>query len=84
MESQDRPVQASQPHALALPETEAAKLLGLSVRSLQRKRQEGGGPVYVRLGERRIAYRTADLEGWLASRRVASTSAATVARRGAA
>jgi hypothetical protein len=70
--------------AAVMTEAEAARSLRLSVRSLQRYRIVGGGPVYLRLGERRIGYRRADLDAWINSRRVTSTSAATVARERAA
>jgi hypothetical protein len=45
-----------------LSERAAAALLCLSVRTLQRLRQTGVGPKFVRLSEGRIAYRLADLE----------------------
>jgi predicted DNA-binding transcriptional regulator AlpA len=47
---------------------EAAAILSLSTVTLQRKRNDGSGPLFVRLGERRVGYRIADLEAWLASR----------------
>ena len=65
-------------------EKDAAKLLNLSGRALQRARLEGGGPRYVQLTTRRIAYRLEDIEGWIAARLVSSTSEATVARSDAA
>ncbi len=37
-------------------------------RTAQRWRASGGGPPFIRLGKRRIAYRTADVERWLAER----------------
>ena len=70
----------TQQASLVLAERETARLLSLSDRSLQRLRVDGSGPAFVKLGERRIGYRMADLEAWLAGRRVASTSAATVTR----
>jgi hypothetical protein len=39
----------------------------VSPRTAQRWRASGGGPPYVRLGRRRILYRRADVEDWLAS-----------------
>jgi len=57
-----------------LNETQAAELLGVSVRTLQAWRVRGGGPVFVKLG-RSVRYRPDDLESWISSRRVASTSA---------
>jgi predicted DNA-binding transcriptional regulator AlpA len=47
---------------------EAAAILSLSTVTLQRKRNDGSGPPFVRLGERRVGYRLTDLEAWLASR----------------
>jgi hypothetical protein len=41
-------------------------------RSAQRWRASGGGPAFVRLGKRRVAYRVADVERWLAERTFAS------------
>ena len=66
--------------ALVLTEIEAANHLSVSTRHLQRLRVDGGGPLFVRLGERRIGYRATDLDAWLASRLVASTSASTGSR----
>ncbi len=57
-----------------LDEREAAAFLRLSSRTLQRMRLDGGGPAYVQLGERRIAYRIASLRDWLANRERRSTS----------
>ncbi len=59
-------------------EKKAAETLGLSVRTLQRMRQVGGGPVFVRLGPTpgrgRVLYQPQELERWVESRRHASTS----------
>ena len=57
-----------------LRQREAAKLLSLSERSLERLRCFGGGPKYVRLSRGRIAYREEDLREWIARRVVGSTS----------
>jgi predicted DNA-binding transcriptional regulator AlpA len=56
-----------------LVQTEAAEFLRLSPRTLERYRVSGTGPRYCKLG-RRIAYREADLEAWIAARVVGSTS----------
>lgn len=66
-------------------ETEAAKLLRLSRRTLQRLRLEGGGPNFVRLtpAGSRIGYVFSEIQAWLRERNVSSTSAATVANQGA-
>lgn len=65
---------------LVVTEAEAAKMVRLSVRSLQRLRVSGDGPRYVQLTARRIGYTPAALREWIASRGAASTSAVTVLR----
>jgi hypothetical protein len=57
-----------------LNERQAAALMSLSVRSLQRLRQTGG-PKFVRVGKSAVRYRPGDLETWIAGRLVTSTSA---------
>jgi excisionase family DNA binding protein len=57
-----------------LDQREAAKLLRLSERTLERLRLQGGGPLYIKCG-RSVRYRETDLEAWIASRIVSSTSA---------
>lgn len=57
-----------------LTEREAARVLRLSERTLQRYRREGGGPRYRRLGARRLVYARADLDAWANDRSFASTS----------
>ncbi|MCC3303818.1 helix-turn-helix domain-containing protein [Sneathiella sp. HT1-7] len=42
---------------------EAAKRLGISVRTLERHRQNKTGPVFLRLG-RRVLYNVAELHRW--------------------
>jgi excisionase family DNA binding protein len=54
---------------------EAAEVLRLSERTLERMRLTGLGPAYVKAG-RRVLYRQADLEKWVASQVRASTSEA--------
>ena len=51
-----------------LNEGAASDLLRISPRTLQRWRNSGGGPRFVRLGARRIAYRASDVESWAGSR----------------
>jgi predicted DNA-binding transcriptional regulator AlpA len=58
-----------------LTQREAADLLRLSGRTLERLRVTGTGPVYVK-ANRRVLYREADLEEWIAKRVVGSTSEA--------
>lgn len=52
---------------------DAARMVGLSESTLAKMRLNGNGPVYCKLG-RRVVYRAADLEQWLQSRTVTSTS----------
>ena len=57
---------------------EAAALLHLSERTLERFRVSGTGPKFVRLG-RSIRYRLTDIEAFIAARIVGSTSERPVA-----
>jgi Helix-turn-helix domain len=52
---------------------EAAYLLGLSIRTLESLRLQGGGPTYCKLN-RSCRYRRADVLGWAAERIRRSTS----------
>jgi excisionase family DNA binding protein len=54
-------------------EHEAAKYVGLSVRTLQEKRRTGEGPVYLKLGSR-VRYRRRALDVWLDSKERRRTS----------
>jgi excisionase family DNA binding protein len=56
-----------------LTQREAAAQLRLSQRTLERYRLSGSGPTYVKAG-RLVRYREQDLEKWIASRVVGSTS----------
>ena len=56
-----------------LTQREAAALLRLSERTLERMRVSGLGPKFIRLG-RSIRYRLTDIEADIASRVVSSTS----------
>jgi predicted DNA-binding transcriptional regulator AlpA len=58
-----------------LTQRQAAEIVSLSERTLERLRVSGTGPHYVKLG-RRVAYRQADIEAWIASLVVGSTSEA--------
>ena len=53
---------------------EAAALLGVSAKMLERWRGTGAGPPYLRLGHRTVRYAVRDLEAFIASRRRASTA----------
>ena len=57
-----------------LTQREAASVLRLSERSLERMRVQGIGPKFVRCGRRSIRYRETDLSEWIATRVVTSTS----------
>jgi len=61
---------------LVVTEAQAGRMLGLSLRTMQRLRLDGGGPAFVKLTDRRIGYAVETLQQWLRSREVASTSAA--------
>ena len=62
-----------------LTAAEAARLLRLSERSLERLRCSGFGPKFVKL-KRRVLYQQSDLDDWIALRVVSSTSEATAQR----
>ncbi len=62
-----------------LIETEAAGLLHISPKTLQRFRQEGTGPRYFKAG-RRVLYTRSEIDGWLQQNSFRSTSEASQAR----
>jgi predicted DNA-binding transcriptional regulator AlpA len=62
----------------AIREADAARILGLSVSTVQKYRVRGGGPAFMKLGHR-VVYELGDLEEWKRARRVHSTSEASVA-----
>jgi hypothetical protein len=57
-----------------LSQRDAALALKVSVRTLERWRVNGGGPLFVKYG-RKVGYRDCDLEAWLAAHVVPNTSA---------
>lgn len=62
---------------LYLVASEAATLLRLSKRTLERMRVEGTGPRYMKAGpgkRARVLYRQADLISWVEARTFSSTS----------
>jgi predicted DNA-binding transcriptional regulator AlpA len=65
-----------------LSEGQTCDLTDLAPRTLQRKRLDGTGPRFVKLG-RRVLYRRADVLAWIAANTHASTSAVTVAAQSA-
>jgi DNA-binding transcriptional MerR regulator len=52
-----------------LTETEVARLLRVSTRSLRRYRAEGTGPPWIRVSERVYRYPREALEAWLQAQR---------------
>jgi len=58
---------------LYLRTPEAARLIGLSIRTLEKHRIYGTGPCYAKLGGL-VVYRLEDLEAWVDSAVKASTS----------
>ena len=66
---------------LLLTQREAANVLRLSQRTIERLRVSGVGAKFIRCGGRSIRYRQSDLEEWIASRVVQSTSEAVGAVR---
>lgn len=56
-----------------MPEKDVAEILGLSPRTLQKMRVEGGGPEFHKFGHA-VRYELAEIEAWVESRRRRSTS----------
>lgn len=56
-----------------LTQRDAATLLALSVRTLERLRLAGGGPKFLKAGKA-VRYRESDLEIWIEARLFNSTS----------
>ena len=48
-------------------EKETVKLLSLSVKTLQRYRYTGGGPIYIKLGKS-VRYKESDIEKYVSER----------------
>ncbi len=61
-------------YTLLLNESDAAKSLGLTPRTMQAWRWEGKGPAFVRVSSRCVRYRVTDLESWAADLVQTSTS----------
>lgn len=51
---------------LAVGEDEAARMLGISTRTLQRMRNDGSAPPSALMGARRRLYPVAELQAWVA------------------
>jgi excisionase family DNA binding protein len=50
-------------------ETQAARYLSVSRKTLERWRSSADGPPFIRVGSRSVRYSTNDLDAWIASRR---------------
>jgi excisionase family DNA binding protein len=61
--------------SLLLSARQLAELLGVSLRKLERDRQDGTGVPYIKFG-RRVLYRGADVEAYLEAQRFTSTAEA--------
>jgi len=64
-----------------LTQIEAAELLSLGVRTLEKYRVSGLGPRFIKLNKS-VRYRPQDLESWVAARVVKSTSQYQESRNG--
>jgi|HubBroStandDraft_6_1064221.scaffolds.fasta_scaffold1274986_2 predicted DNA-binding transcriptional regulator AlpA len=62
------------PHDLRSPDF-VARRLGISIRTLERKRADGTGPRFVKAG-RLVRYTDPDVDEWIAAQTVTSTSEA--------
>lgn len=69
----DKRIDANWPRFVRTPE--AARLLELSPRTLEKHRCDGTGPIYHKLGGR-VVYAVADLQAWIEACARQSTSAA--------
>lgn len=73
------------PSVKVLNNEAAAALIGVTPGTLKFWRCKGKGPRYIKLGSSRragVAYDPADIEAWVAARKFASTSDATVSHPG--
>ena len=57
-----------------LNEKEAAQLLGLTCRTLQKWRYDGIGPAVCKISHRCVRYRLSDLERWIEERIVVKST----------
>lgn len=60
--------------ALHIDEKKAAGYLGISHKTLQGYRTKGGGPPFIKVGERSVRYKIADLINWAENRKKKNTS----------
>jgi predicted DNA-binding transcriptional regulator AlpA len=62
-----------------LTDQQLCDLLHVNPRTSMRWRRDGGGPPFIRVGERRVLYRASDVNSWLAARTFAHRAAEAVA-----
>ena len=53
---------------------QASVYTGLAVSTLEKKRVTGDGPQFIRYGRKAVRYQIADLDAWMSTFRVSSTS----------
>ena len=68
------PPDASDYWQALINEKRAGDFLGLSDRAIQKMRQTGGGPRYIRISSRCLRYRRIDLKAWADTLMRSSTS----------
>jgi predicted DNA-binding transcriptional regulator AlpA len=69
-------ISSSAAHALVLTQEQVAAMLQVSPRTLEDWRLRGGGPPFVKASRRCVRYPRAQLEAWIDSRTVGSTTEA--------
>jgi predicted DNA-binding transcriptional regulator AlpA len=67
-----------------LTDAQLCGLLQVDARTTLRWRNVGDGPPFVRVGTRRVMYRKADIEAWIATRTFPHRAAEAVAGQGTA
>lgn len=71
--------QTGKSNSLVLRKREAAKLIGISIATLDRLRAAGSFVRPIQLGEQAIGFRRSDLEGWIESRPVLTSFTESIA-----
>lgn len=67
-----------------LTDSQFCGMMNVTPRTSNQWRRDNTGPAYVRIGPRRILYRRADVDAWLASRTFKHRAAEVVAHQQAA